>query len=94
MKTVWKFPLAVTNEQRIDLPAGARLLTVQPQGEGVCLWALCDSEAEREPRMIVILGTGHQAPEENLWQLKYISTFQLQDGALVFHAFEIARAAL
>lgn len=92
MKTVWKFPLALAGEQRIDMPAGARLLSVQPQGEGVCLWALCDPDAKKEPRVIVIVGTGHQAPEEDLWQLKHISTFQLHGGALVFHAFEIVRA--
>jgi hypothetical protein len=90
MKTIWKFPLAVTGAQAIAMPAGARILTVQPQGDHVCLWALVESNAPTLKRHIAIVGTGNPAPE---WgDLKYIATFQLQGGALVFHAFELVDA--
>ena len=85
MKTVWKFPLRVANSQAVQIPAGAKLLTVQAQGMAVCLWALCDSAALPEPRYIAIHGTGHEVYDG---LLEYISTFQMQGGALVFHAFE------
>jgi hypothetical protein len=90
MKSVWKFPLAVTDAQTIEMPIGARLLTVQPQGDQVCLWALVETTAMKERRYIAILGTGHEAPSRG--DLKYIGTFQLNKGALVFHAFEIVNA--
>lgn len=37
MKTIWKFPLAVTDSQRIGMPSGAEILTVQSKTrERVC----------------------------------------------------------
>jgi hypothetical protein len=92
MKSVWKFPLAMTGIQDVEIPGTARLLSVQPQGDGVCLWALCDTTADKVKRRICIVGTGHEAPE--IGSLYYISTFQLHGGALVFHAFEICDATV
>lgn len=90
MKTIWKFPLAVTDGQVVAMPAGARILTVHPQGDHVCLWALVESNAPTVTRRIAIVGTGKPAPD---WgDLKYISTFQIHGGALVFHAFELVDA--
>ena len=92
MITVWKFALAMEPVQDIRLPRGAKLLTVQPQGEFVNLWAMVDSNAELINHRIAILGTRHAAPDYG--RLAYISTFQLRDGALVFHAFEITNSVM
>jgi len=93
MKTIWKFPLQSADQQTIKMPAGAELLSVQVQRETVCLWAKVDPEAAREPRVIAIFGTGHELPEdESTFRLEFIDTFQLHDGALVFHAFEVVRS--
>ncbi len=90
MKTIWKFPLIVAQVQDIAIPAGARILTVQTQADHVCLWALVESDAPKVTRRIAVIGTGNPAPD---WgDLKYIATFQLHGGALVFHAFEIVDA--
>lgn len=90
MKSVWKFPLAVADVQQVAVPSGARLLAVQPQDAGVCLWALVDTSAPKVSRIIAIVGTGHELPDHG--DLKYISTFQLHGGVLVFHAFEVVDA--
>lgn len=92
MKQVWKFILNVDETQKIHMPAGARLLTVQPQGMEFCLWALVDTLAPLEWRVIAIIGTGHAAPDYG--DIKHISTFQLHGGALVLHAFEIVDAQI
>lgn len=92
MKRVWKFPLHMNDIQVVKIPAGARILAVQPQGEAVCLWALCDVHADPTDRHICILGTGHVAPERGA--LEFISTFQLHDDRLIFHAFEIVDATV
>ena len=91
MKSVWKFPLRVANSQCLQIPAGAKILSVQAQGETVCLWALCDTDALPEPRYIAIHGTGHEVYDG---LLEYISTFQMHGGALVFHAFEHTSCAV
>lgn len=87
MKRVWKFPLVVESQQVVQMPRGARLLSAQVQGEKVCLWALCDDLAEPQPRHVVIVGTDHPLPD--FGELVFIDTFQLHDGRLVFHVFEL-----
>lgn len=87
MKTIWKFPLAVTGVQVVSIPLPAQVLTIQPQGtDSVCLWAEVDPEGQRTDVEILIAGTGHELPER---RMRYINTFQLRGGSLVFHAFEI-----
>ncbi len=85
-RAVYKYPLRAVDNQAVDLPIGATLLAVQEQYGQPCLWALVDTDAGHLPRRIRIHGTGH--PIENADALKYIATFQLSGGALVFHAFE------
>ena len=72
------------------MPAGAKILSVQVQRDNCCIWALCDDgkNVKSEKREIAIYGTGNPIPD-NPW--KYISTFQLFGGDLVFHAFEISK---
>lgn len=84
---IWKFPLEVTDSQRVGMPPGAKLLTVQMQGPTPCLWALVDETIpHRVTRAIAIYGTGNSMPDE---PGEYIATFQMAAGALVFHAFEL-----
>ncbi len=88
MITIWKFPLVMDTFQKVQMPKGATLLSVQPQGRGVCLWAVVDTAAPEEPRGIWIHGTGHNITEHDKHRGRYINTFQLEGGRLVFHAFE------
>jgi hypothetical protein len=86
---VWKFPIPIADEFSLDMPAGARLLTVAVQGRVPCLWALVDPEATRVPREFRLVGTGHRidSPAWLVARLEYAGTFQMADGALVFHLF-------
>jgi hypothetical protein len=86
MKTIWKFPLQVIDSQVVSMPRGAKPLTVQVQDGKPCLWAIVDPEAAKEDRVVEIHGTGHQT-NKTLDRHYYIGTFQLEGGALVFHAF-------
>ncbi len=83
MKTIWKFPLEVTDEQTVQIPNGAQLLSVQTQHATPCLWALVDPEAEPKPCIIQTYGTGHPIGEVGT----YLSTYQISGGTLVFHVF-------
>lgn len=85
MKTIFKYPLVVTDEQKILMPVGAEILCVQMQRDIPCLWAEVNvEETRREYREIFIHGTGHKYNQHK----RYIGTFQKFDGALVFHVFE------
>lgn len=85
MKTVWKFPLRVVEEQEVTVPAGAQLLHVEIQGETAQLWALVDPNVSTVNRTVCIYGTGHNMPDN---PGRYINTFTAYNGALIFHAFE------
>jgi hypothetical protein len=84
--TIWKFPIETTDLQSISIPAGSVLLTVQTQGGQPCVWALCDSALPLEQRFIAVYGTGHTLPYN---PGKYVGTYQLSGGALVFHVFDL-----
>lgn len=86
MKTIWKFSLGMVGEQCAILPAGAEILCVQMQGNVPQIWALCDPAEPKVPRTIAIYGTGHPVPGN---PGRYIGTFQMSGGALVWHAFEV-----
>lgn len=91
MKTVWKYPLTVTESQIVLIPKGAAILTVQTQNDMPFLWAQVDTNAPPVPRYIAIIGTGIQS---DVGHGGYISTFQILGGKLVFHAFEVNGAAI
>lgn len=82
---IWKWKLAMVDEQTIDVPEGARLLTVQIQDGAPQIWALHDERSPKCQRRIAIYGTGNPIPDD---PGDYIATFQMSKGALVFHAFE------
>lgn len=100
MLTIWKFPIRVDDEITCQMPAGARLLTVQVQGAGhgnavgtPCIWALVNSEAKKEKRTFRVYGTGHPIEESEIpcERLLYVGTFQSISGSLVFHLFEVLK---
>ena len=70
-KTIWKFPLDVTDETECVMPVGSELLTVQTQGDTLCVWALVDPDpkAKTESRSFRIFGTGHVVEERRVARL-------------------------
>lgn len=89
MKRIFKYDLEIVDEQHLILPHEYEILTVQPQGEKLCLWAMVNSESSYKNITIRIHGTGHPIASEAFETLKYISTVQMYDGSLVLHCFEL-----
>jgi hypothetical protein len=85
---IYKYELSKSDCQNISMPIGAEILTCQAQNQIPCIWALVDPKAETEIRTFEIYGTGHPVLSDMGTSRKYISTFQLQGGLLVFHVFE------
>lgn len=86
-KQVWKFILDHTGIQVTSMPVGAEILSVQVQNGNACIWALVDPLAKQNFRTFHTYGTGHPIKNED-FGLKYIGTYQLNNGDLVFHLFE------
>lgn len=89
---IWKTVLPLSDVNTIQVPKGAKFLTVQVQPQiGICVWYRFDraSETDLVSRGIAIIGTGNQYDPANLGD--YLGTFQIAGGNLVFHAFESRR---
>jgi hypothetical protein len=82
MKQVWKFEIN-PNENPIEMPYGAEILSVGFQDDCLKLWALVDIDAAPKLRNILVRGNGHNI---RLTNLLFIGT-AFKDN-LVFHVFE------
>lgn len=85
-KVIYKYPFEVNDVVEIEMPLEAEVLSVQVQRGGPCIWALVDPKTTLETKIFVVYGTGH--PVNTSTTGKFIGTFQLSGGALVFHLFE------
>lgn len=86
-KKIFKYQLETTDVQRIEMPQGAEILCIQTQNEVPCIWALVEPNATVTKRTFEIFGTGHNVPENV--NRTYVGTYQLHNGGLVFHCFEL-----
>ena len=89
IKKVFKYTMQINDRVEVELPEGAEILTVQCQLDQPQLWALVDPQAQRETRVFRIAGTGHPIEYDMGSEYKYIDTFQMMNGSLVFHVFEM-----
>lgn len=83
--TIWKYPLIIEDEQTLQMPRGAVILSAQVQHGSLFLWAMVDPTQPHDERDIVIIGTGMEFHAD---ALNYIGTAQMAAGALVWHIFE------
>lgn len=86
MKTIWKFELCSADWQTVEMPAGARILSLQTQRGALCLWAVVDPSMTPEVRRFATYYTGDPLPDD---PGDFVGTFQLDGGSLVFHVFEL-----
>lgn len=87
MKTIYKYPIRITDIQRFPMPVGAKILTVQVQNGNPFVWAMVDTGVSTEEVSIRVHGTGHPICDSS--NLEYLGTFQsMYGGNLVFHVFK------
>lgn len=97
-RKMFRYPVAITDEQTIAMPQGALILSVQRREgslviagtgshEAVEMWALVDPDQPPEQRRIRVAGTGHSLPTEE--DLEFLGTVQVAGGRAVFHVFEV-----
>lgn len=87
-RAVWKFELGPLLNL-IHVEPGAEVLYATAQYGAVVVYVLVDPTIDaREPRSILVVGTGHDEVEGNVRPLGVAS---LHSGALMFHVFEVLR---
>lgn len=86
MKTIYKYAVPATDAFVLELPRGAKFLSVQTQRGEPQSWWLVDPRRPADPRRLRVYGTGHRI--ETSATLEFLGTFQLSGGEFVFHLFE------
>ena len=88
MQNVFKYTIPVEDYFSLNLPEGAKILTVQEQHGDAHIWALVNPDNPTETRNFRLAGTGHPI-KESPDTLDYIGTFQLAGDSFIGHVFEM-----
>lgn len=89
---IYKYLLPDTRTQltaTIQLPAGARILSIGVQRNQPMLWAQVDPEAPLRRRKLFYCDTGDQEPEHR--DATFLGTLLLDDGDFVSHVFVLGQ---
>jgi len=83
MKTIYKYPIQITDEQEIQMPCDANVIHagLDPQGTP-CLWVEVDTAAPTEPVSVLVVGTGNPMP-----YVAHTHLGSFVQGPFVWHVF-------
>lgn len=84
MKTIYKYPIEITDYQTIKIPINAKIIHTGLDPHGIpCLWAMVDlTNNQTQTITIYVVGTGNPIPN-NVRQ--HIGSFN--QGLFVWHIF-------
>ena len=83
MSVIYKYPIKIVDEQTIDMPFGANIISLQMQNGAAVMWAIVNPKANLTSVKIRIFGTGEEIPSGSA--LRYIGT--IHDRKFVWHVF-------
>ena len=89
MNTIWRYDVNL-GINRIDMPVGAKVLSLQAKANQGTMRALVNAQAPRETRMFLVIPTGGFVPEG----ATFLGTYQMiaDDGFIfVAHVFEFVQ---
>jgi hypothetical protein len=84
-KKIFKYPIPIDDEIVLSMPEGAEVLSVQVQRGQPCIWAVVNPTRPPVHHTFEIRGTGHRFMGN---EGRFIGSFQLENGYLIFHLFE------
>ena len=85
MKTIWKFPIKITDTQDVFMPRGSRLLSVQQQyGEWQGWFEVPDTTAPDMRIRVSVIGTGNPVAHD---PGRYVCTTQDSKLPVVWHFY-------
>lgn len=85
MKTIHKYRVPWVGQVEVEMPVGARPLTVQMQDSQITMWALVDAQMPLGVAKVYVAGTGFLLPDATFSD-DYVGTVQATDD-LVLHVF-------
>lgn len=90
MITIYKYPLAITDEQTIEIFRQHRILSIQYQGDKLMMWAQVDTETQKIEKRMYIYGTGHELNPTKYPPKRHVATVITPDQVFVWHIYEVA----
>lgn len=87
MRTVYKYTLTPSTIHTM-MPKDAKIISAKLQHDKAVVWAVVDTDKPNEQRTLVVIPTGEPIPEF-VRIVDFIDTVSINDGALIFHIFEV-----
>lgn len=85
---IFKYTISENIVNVIEMPIGAKVLSIQEQHGEICIWALVDdNEVEKENRVFEVWVTGAEIYFDK--EKEFLETVQLYNGSIVLHVFEV-----
>ncbi len=85
---IFKYPLEIIDSQDIELPIGAKYISMISQNNQPTIYAVVDSlEMKNEKWHFEIRGTGHWIDEGTIRFAQFLGTVITHEGALVWHVW-------
>ncbi len=84
---VWKYELEIKDRQLINMPAKAKILTLETIQYKPILFALVNPMANKLDRVVRVYETGDLVKGG-----KYVGTHQAREGIFVYHIFDEGEA--
>jgi len=85
--SIWKFTLENETAQKIKMPKGAKILSVEIQRNEIVVYAMVNTSiAEKEQRKFKIIGTG-DSMDASINNYTFLGSVLVQNGDYVFHVF-------
>jgi hypothetical protein len=91
MKTIYKYPLELTDRQAVSMPIGSKILSVDNQNGTICVWAEVDSDVPHNRYYSFrIVGTGNPIdfttkPNETVRPYNFLGTVIM--NPFVWHVY-------
>lgn len=87
MKTIYKYCVGAGD---VQMPAGAKILSVNAQDGELYLWAEVNTDQVLEHRTFAVFGTGWEIGKDlDDDERSYVGT--VFEGALVWHVYEVLK---
>lgn len=82
---IYKYPLKLKASHTVELPQGAKILSVQEQNDAVFFWALVDPELKTSDFHFQCFNTGYPCIPDELGD--FVATIEEGEAKHIWHIF-------
>ncbi|KQL55941.1 MULTISPECIES: DUF7352 domain-containing protein [Bacillaceae] len=87
MKSIFKYNLKLVLTQNLELPEGAKVLSVANQKDQLVLWAIVDPKVKEMDDYTVVIGTTGDPLLDTASYMDFIGTVMFDNDTFVAHVF-------